>query len=105
MARKPRTVLEQCVAARGVHRGALTAAHIAQYAMATRALGRIPGAETYADYWSVDERTAWRHRQGIREVYGDKWREVVQLVADELGDQLSPKSARTVEVPARLVPA
>ena len=84
MARKPRTVLEACVAVKGVHRGAIAAAHVAQWAMTTEALGRLPTTVEYADWWAVDERTGWRHRAEAREVFGESWGEVVQLLADEM---------------------
>ena len=84
MARKPRTVLEACVAVMGVHRGSFAAAHIAQWAMTIEDLGRVPTTAEYADYWAVDLRTGWRHRAEAREVFGESWLEVVQLLADEI---------------------
>ena len=80
---RPRTILQACTRVRGVHKGALTAAHVAQYAIATAELGEVPGTARYADYWAIDERTGWRHREGIREVFGDDWRAVVEQVAAE----------------------
>lgn len=77
-----RSVLEACVAARGVHKGAFTAARIAQYASTWAELGKFPTAEEYAASWSIDERTAWRHRAEFEQVFGDNWREVVDQVAE-----------------------
>lgn len=96
MARKPRTVLEACVAVKGVHRGAFAAAHIAQLAMQTRELGRIPSAVEYADWWAVDERTAWRHRAEARDVFGDAWEDVVLVLVAEM-DRRSVRSPRGVQ--------
>lgn len=84
MARKPRTVLEACVAVKGVHRGAIVAAHVAQWAMTTHELGRVPTTLEYAEWWAVDERTGWRHRAGVKDVFGESWVEVVLLLADEM---------------------
>ena len=78
-------MLELCVAAKGVHRGAVVAAHIAQWAMTTEALGRVPTTVEYAEWWAVDERTGWRHRAEARDVFGDSWSEVVSQLADEMG--------------------
>jgi hypothetical protein len=79
------TVLQACTRKRGVHRGAITAAHVVQWAVATVELGHLPTTVEYADWWAVDERTAWRHRAGIREVFGDDWQDVVARVASEAG--------------------
>jgi hypothetical protein len=84
MARKPRTILEACTAARGIHRGAITAAHVAQWAMTTAELGYVPSTVEYSEWWGVDERTGWRHRAGIRDVFGEDWPVVVERVGQEI---------------------
>lgn len=100
VSRPPRTVLEACIAVRGIHRGAFTAARIAQYAMTWVELGHFPTAVEYASSWNVDERTAWRHRAEFEEVFGDRWREVVDQVADEVRrrGEKSPRSLISTEV-------
>lgn len=95
MARKPRTIQEQCIAKLGIHRGAIAAARVAQYAIATHELGHVPTTDEYCDYWAVDERTGWRHRAVIRDVYGDQWGEVVEAVAAPIA-QLKTRSPRAV---------
>lgn len=78
------SVLHACIAVRGVHKGAFTAAHLAQYAMTQADLGKFPSAAAYARAWAIDERTAWRHRAEFEEVFGDHWREVVDQVAEQI---------------------
>jgi len=108
MPRKARTVQQVCIAKLGVHRGAVAAARIAQYAIATRELGHVPTTEEYSEYWAVAERTAWLHRRAVRDVFGDdNWRQVVEQVAAEIdrgAGSLSPR--RVMDLPApRLVTA
>ena len=81
MARAPRTVLELATRRLGVHRGALAAAHIAQWAIVTAELGHVPTTVEYSEWWAVDERTGWRHRASCRDVLGDDWQTVVQQIA------------------------
>jgi hypothetical protein len=91
-----RTVLQACVAAKGVHRGALAAAHVAQWAMTTHELGRIPTVVEYAEWWAVKERTGWRHRADCRDVFGESWREVVLSLAAEIGRRKVRSTGRAV---------
>jgi hypothetical protein len=81
---RPQTVLQACTRKRGVHKGAITAAHVAQMAIATAELGHVPTNAEYCDWWALDDRTGWRHRAGVRDVFGDEWATVVQVVADEI---------------------
>jgi hypothetical protein len=99
VARQP-TILEQCVRRRGVHRGALTAAHVAQWAIATADLDRVPTGSEYAEFWAVSERTAWYHRAGMREVYGERWPELVEQVAQVIvkGGERSPRRVMSLRV-------
>jgi len=98
VARKPRTVLEVCVAKQGIHKGALTAARVAQYAICAADIGHFPGAGTYADWWAIDERTAWRHRASIRDVFGDDLEAVVMaLVAQMDKSSRSPRAVMALE--------
>lgn len=87
MARRPRSILEACVAVRGVHAGALTAAHVAQVAMTTAELGRVPSGREYAEFWAVSERTSFKQWEGIAEVFGPDWREVVEKVAAQIAEK------------------
>jgi hypothetical protein len=81
MAKRQVSVLDCCVSKLGVHKGAVAAANVAQLAIATNELGHFPTALEYADYWAVDERSAWRHRARGRDVFGEDLQDVVELVA------------------------
>jgi len=94
--RQPKTVLDHCIASRGVHRGALTAAWVAQWARCAQELGRFPTTAQYADYWAIHERTGWRHREAIVDVFGEEFEPTVMYVAaaiaDRLGQSHSPRA-------------
>jgi hypothetical protein len=93
------SVLQACVAAVGVHRGALAAAHVAQWALATHDLGHVPTTAEYADYWAVIERTGWNHRRRIRDALGDDWPAIVDELAHAIGEQRSPRAVMSMPVP------
>ncbi|HEY8773078.1 MAG TPA: hypothetical protein VIM05_00795 [Gaiellaceae bacterium] len=97
--KRPATVLEVCVARLGVHRGALAAANVAQWAMATRDLGHVPTTVEYAEYWSISERNGWLHRSRIRAALGDEWPVVVEKLAAYVGDIRSPRAAMKLRAP------
>jgi hypothetical protein len=99
VARAPRSIIEACVRKRGLHRGALTAAHVAQYALAMNDLGHFPTAVEYADYWAVSERTAFAHRAGIAEVFGRRWQDVVGRVAAAAEDRETRSLGRITRFP------
>jgi hypothetical protein len=67
-----------------MRRGGLTAATVAQWAIAAADLGHMPTTVEYADWWGVDERTGWRHRAAIREVFGDNWQAAIELIVAEV---------------------
>lgn len=94
MAREPRTVLDICVARVGVHRGAVAAAAVAQYALTTVELGHVPTTDEYIAEWAISERTGWRHRERMTAVFGEAWPDVVAAVAAEV-------ERRSVRLPAR----
>jgi hypothetical protein len=81
---KRQTILQACVRKHGVHKGAITAAWVAQYAITTAELGHLATAREYAEYWAIDERNGFAHRARIKDVFGDKWPEVVEALAAEL---------------------
>jgi hypothetical protein len=93
------SVLDACVAKRGLHRGAVTAAWVAQYALQARDLGRVPTVVEYSTEWNIDERSGWRHREAIREVFGDSWRDVVLSVAAAI-ERRSTSAVLALPVPA-----
>jgi hypothetical protein len=99
MGRQPRTILEVCVANAGVHRGALAAAYVAQAAITTHELGRVPTVAEYAEYWAVDERTGWRHSVKMTDALGMDWRPVVAEVAKVVGDRRSPRAVTKLPAP------
>lgn len=91
-----------CVRKLGVHRGALAAARVAQWAIATAELGHVPTTVEYAEWWAIDERTGWRHRALVHEAFGDEWQPVVERVAAELVRRgaRSPGAVQQLPVPA-----
>jgi hypothetical protein len=101
MPRKPRTLLEVCTARLGVHKGALAAAWLVEYALATRDLGHVPSGREYAAWAFVDDRTAWRRRSALREVFGDdRWVEVVEALAAQVEPGRSIRGQVALPVPA-----
>lgn len=96
------SVLDYCTARVGLHRGGLAAAAVAQYAMTTADLGRLPSTTEYRDWWNISERTAWRHRERMHEVFGDEWRAVVERVAAEVKRRhaRSPRAVMQLSVAA-----
>jgi hypothetical protein len=101
------TVLQACVRTLGVHRGAIAAAQVAQWALVTAELGRVPTTAEYAEYWAVIERTGWNHRANVRRVFGDDWQSVVEQLADEISRRRvrGPGKVVGLGVPAGAVPA
>jgi hypothetical protein len=97
--RQPRTVLEVSVAKLGVHRGALAAAQVAQWALATCELGHVPTTVEYSEFWCVTERTGWLHRAHVRDVFGDEWPAVVQSLSEHI-EKKSPRAVTKLAVPA-----
>lgn len=99
-----RTILQLAVERVGVHRGALAAASIAQWVLATEALGYVPSLHEYAKYWAVSDRTGERHGSRARAVLGDDWRTVVEQLTRYLVDERSPRAVIEL-VPRNLVTA
>jgi hypothetical protein len=99
MARKPRTIHELCIARLGVHRGAIAAARVAQWAMVAHDLGRLPTTVEYAEWWSLDERTGWRHRAAIRDALGEEWEPTIEALAAQITDRMrSPRAVLSLAV-------
>lgn len=101
MKRRPaRTVLEVCVERRGVHKGALAAANVVQHAIAQDALGHFPTGVEYSEYWSISDRSAWRHRARARAAFGDELETVVAQLASyiEQHDERSQRKLRLAAV-------
>ena len=84
MATKAKRVSIQraCIQRLGVHRGALAAARVAQWAMVTADLGRVPTTVEYSEWWAITERTGWHHRALVRDALGEDWPTVVERVAE-----------------------
>jgi hypothetical protein len=78
----------------------MTAAHVAQWAMATAELGHVPTTVEYSEFWFVSERTGWAHRAGIRDVFGEGWQDVVQAVAVEVKRRSLRSPGAVVALPA-----
>jgi hypothetical protein len=91
------TVLEVCVRRLGVHRGAVAAANVAQWALAADSLGHFPTTVEYAEWWAISERTAWRHRARCHSALGDDWQNVVESIAREI-DERSPRAVMKLRV-------
>jgi len=96
MRAKPITVQRYCVERLGVHRGAVAAARVAQWAMVTADLGRVPTTVEYSAWWSVKERTGWNHRALVHEALGEEWPATVEAVAGEIRRR-STRSLRDVQ--------
>jgi hypothetical protein len=75
------SVHRHCVQKLGVHKGAIAAARVAQWAMATAELGHVPTTVEYSEWWAVTERTGWNHRAAVHAALGDDWPAVVERVA------------------------
>lgn len=85
----------------GVHKGALAAANVAQWALATYDLGHVPTVVEYAEYWAIAERTGWLHGKRAADVFGkDEWRSVVEAVAAEITQRRSPRAVMALPLPA-----
>lgn len=67
--RPARTVLEVCVARCGPLKGGRVAAFIAQWTMASQALGRPITIEDYAEWWLESERTVYRQQARFRAAF------------------------------------
>jgi len=76
------SIQRACIARLGVHRGAVAAARVAQWAMTTADLGRVPTTVEYSEWWAVTERTGWNHRALVHEALGEDWPTVVERVAE-----------------------
>lgn len=81
---RPGTVLDHYTERYGVTKGAYRAAHFIQIAAVVREHGRDHSAREYAEFWGVDERTAFLHRAEAREVYGEGWRDVAVSLVEAL---------------------
>jgi hypothetical protein len=90
------TVQRHCVSKLGVHRGALAAARVAQWAIATADLGHVPTTVEYVAYWAISERTGWNHRALVHEAFGEDWPRVVEHVAGQLARR-KERSPRVVQ--------
>lgn len=90
------TVHRYCVRTLGVHRGAIAAARVAQWAIATAELGHVPTTVEYSEWWAIDERTGWRHRALAHEALGEEWQTVVERLAREI-ERRQDRSPRAVQ--------
>jgi len=94
--KKQPSLHRQIVARMGVHRGAIAAARVAQWAIATAELGHVPTTVEYAEWWSINERTGWRHRSLVHEALGDEWVAAVEMIAAE-AERRAVRSPRAVQ--------
>ncbi len=78
--RQPETLLELCLARGGVLKGGRVQAFIAQWTIATAALGRPITVIEYAEWWRESERTTYRHQACFRELFPDH--DTPQVIAD-----------------------
>jgi len=89
-----------CVKKLGVHRGAIAAARVAQWAMVTAELGHVPTTVEYSDWWAVNERTGWNHRALVHAAFGDDWQTTIEHIAHEAmrKSARSPRSVQRLEL-------
>jgi hypothetical protein len=90
--RDPRTLLELCIARAGavrgrpggfldVRRGGVAATRVVLWALASKPLGRVAPTASYAEFWRLSERQAWRHRADLHELFpGDEFELVIAAV-------------------------
>jgi len=90
------TIQRACIARLGVHRGAIAAARVAQWAIATAELGHMPTTVEYSEWWAVTERTGWNHRALIQQALGEDWQTVVERVAAVVAEK-QLRSPRAVQ--------
>jgi hypothetical protein len=93
---KTMSVHRYCVRKLGVHRGAIAAARVAQWAIATAELGHLPTTVEYSEWWAVTERTGWYHRAAVHAALGDEWPQVVEQLA-RLAQERKARSPRAVQ--------
>jgi hypothetical protein len=62
---------------------------VALVVMATGDLGHFPSSREYAEWGALNQRTAFRQWEGIREVFGDEWRTVIERLAAEVDRRAS----------------
>lgn len=63
------TILDVCVAKKGIYKGGRVATFIVCWCIASNALGREITLEEYREWWKESERTAYREQARFREVF------------------------------------
>jgi hypothetical protein len=64
-----KTVIEVCIARGGIVKGARAQAFIAQWTIASQAVGHPITLEEYRDWWRMSHGTAYREQARFREVF------------------------------------
>jgi hypothetical protein len=88
--RRRRQLIDVCIERAGVQRGSVIAFHIVQWSIVTESLGHFPSGREYAEWSLVDERTAFRQKQRIREYFSED--EFESLIEQLVGENLPSKS-------------
>jgi hypothetical protein len=105
--RPARTVVELCIARGGVMKGARVQAFIAQWTMASQALGKPITLEEYREWWRVSHGSAYREQARFRELFPEL--ATPQPIADVAIARAEEWVSRGVagfgQLPASVVPA
>jgi hypothetical protein len=96
-----RVELADLLLKRGVKpiRATRVALRVLQWAIVAQSVGHFPSVTEYASWTGDSERTAWRHRAAIREVFSeDEFRELVEQISRQDAARLPRKQAIRVRV-------
>jgi hypothetical protein len=69
MAKREPSIMEVCIARKGVLKGSRVCSFIVSWCLASQALGREITLEEYREWWRESERTAYRHQADFRQVF------------------------------------
>lgn len=103
------TLLAVCVARSGGKlraswHGLKVCEYVIEWAIVAHELERMPTTEEYREWWAISERSAWRHRAAIRELFpGDEFPRLVEGVAAQMTARLAAGSRRRLyDLPVRV---
>jgi len=103
------TLLELCVGRAGGNvraswRGLKVCEYVIEWSIAAQALGKMPTTVEYAEWWAMSERSAWRHRAAIRELFpGEEFPRLVEAVSVQMTARLAAGPRRRLhDLPAPL---
>lgn len=99
--------MELCLARGGVMKGSRVCAFIAQWAIASQAVGHAITLQEYAEWWRESRATAYREQQRFRELFPGL--DTPQVIADAAiarrDEWLNEGIGGLGKLPASVVPA